>query len=263
MKDKPSIKDVAIHAATEAGKILVELSKKDISYQMKSVHDIVAEADLRSEEIIIKEIKKHFPDHNIISEEKGEESTSSEYVWMVDPLDGTINYSRKIEDYSISIAVEHNGELIFGLIYHPVHNLLYLTEKGKGAFLNNMPLHVSQENKIINMMLATDSSGTPERRQENYAILARICREVRHILIFGSGALHLARLASGKIDFYYKTKFNCWDYAAGTLLVKEAGGKVTDFAGNEITKTSRDIVASNGKMHKEILRLLNNKNALQ
>lgn len=248
-----NIKKTAIKAAKDAGDVLLELSKGKIIYQMKNKHDILAEADLKSEKIIIDQVKKNFPDHSIISEEDGETMQNSEYIWVIDPVDGTINFSRDLAEYCISIAVEHKGKLILGLIYKPYTNKMYIAEAGKGAFLNDKKIKVSDETDLINMLLATDSSATPEIRQKNYNILASICNEVRHIRIFGSGALHLAKVAAGKLDIYYKVKFNYWDYAAGTLLIKEAGGVVTDLEGNEITKTSKSILATNGKKHEAIL----------
>jgi myo-inositol-1(or 4)-monophosphatase len=221
---------------------------------MKRKRDILAQADLRSEKIIINEIKKAYPSHSIISEEAGEAITNSEYVWIIDPVDGTINFSRKLNEYCVSIAVSFRNQIILAVVYNPATHELYFAEKNKGAYLNNKKIRVSRETKMIGMLLATDNSGIPGIRSKNYELLAKICNEVRHVRIFGSGALHLAKVASGKVDIYYKMKFNYWDYAAGLLLVQEAGGKVTDFNGETIKKSSKDIIASNGKIHGTILK---------
>lgn len=252
-----NIKEIAIQAIQEAGIKTRELFHSEIEFEMKNMHDILAVADLESEKIIISTIKKYFPDHSILSEEKGEEDNKSEYLWIIDPIDGTINFSRHIDEFCISIAVEQKGELILGLIYEPLKNNLFLAEKNKGAFLNDKQISVSNESKVINSILATDNSSNIETRIKNYAILSDVCTEVRHIRIFGSGALHLSKIASGKIDSYYKTKFNYWDYAAGVLLVQEAGGIVTDFKGNKINKSSKDIIVSNTALNTEITKLLN------
>lgn len=252
------IKITAIEAAKEAGSVLIELFQdKSKKYEMKNNLDILAEADLKSEKIIIEHIKKSFPDHSILSEEKGEEKGSSDFRWIIDPVDGTINFSRGIEEFCISIAVERDKKLILGLIYNPLQSKFYVAEKDKGAFLNEQKIHVSKEKEIINTILATDNSSNIDARIKNYDILAKICTQVRHIRIFGSGALHLARIAAGEIDAYYKTKLNYWDYGAGVLIVKEAGGKITDFSGNMISESSKDIVASNGVVHDQVLKLLN------
>ncbi|NUM25817.1 MAG: inositol monophosphatase [Candidatus Buchananbacteria bacterium] len=251
-----SLKTTAIIAAKKAGKELLKLSDEKIKYRLKKKHDILAEADLKSEKIIINEIRKHYPAHSILSEEMGQDLNTSNYLWVIDPVDGTINFSRQLNDYCISIAVAKKNELILGLIYNPVTQEMFIAEKNKGAFLNGKKLKVSNENKTINMLLATDNSSNPQIRKNNYRILQKVCTDFRHIRIFGSGALHLAKVASGKIDAYYKTKFNYWDYAAGVLLVQEAGGKATDLNGNNITTKSKSIIASNGKIHQQIIRIL-------
>lgn len=251
-----SLKNTAIIAAKKAGKELLKLSDKKIKYRLKKKHDILAEADLKSEKIIINEIRKHYPAHSILSEEMGQDLNTSNYLWVIDPVDGTINFSRQLNDYCISIAVAKKNELILGLIYNPATQEMFIAEKNKGAFLNGKKLKVSNENKTINMLLATDNSSNPQIRKNNYRILQKVCTDFRHIRIFGSGALHLAKVSSGKIDVYYKTKFNYWDYAAGVLLIQEAGGKVTDLKGNNITTKSKSIIASNGKIHQQIIQIL-------
>ena len=251
------IKEVAIQAIQKAGSKIRELYLGEVEFEKKNEYDILALADLESEKIIVSNIKKYFPNHSILSEEKGEEENNSEFKWIIDPLDGTINFSRGIDEFCVSIAVEQNKQLILGLIYEPLKNNLYLAEKNKGAFLNGKKLKVSSEVKVINSILTTDNSSDVETRLKNYSILSNVCADVRHIRIFGSSAFHLTKIASGKIDSYYKTKFNYWDYAAGVLLVQEAGGIVTDFQGNKISKLSKDIIASNKALNTEITKLLN------
>lgn len=249
-------KHVAITAAKEAGELLLQLSRDDIKYQMKNAHDILAEGDLKSEKLIIDRIKQAFPDHSILSEEKGEENHGKEYLWVIDPIDGTINLARKIEEYAISIALCHNGKVELGVIFQPVTNKLYVAEKGQGAYLNDRRIIVSEEQEVINALVATDNSSKIDARIETFRILSKICTKVRHVRIFGSGALHLARIAEGKIDFYYKARFNFWDYAAGIVLLQEAGGKITDFEGKAISGESKNIVASNGVIHASALNLI-------
>lgn len=256
------IKQVAIQAAKKAGKAVFELSKGEIKYKMKKRLDILAEADLKSEKIIIKKIKESFPDHSIYSEEAGKENRNSQYRWLIDPVDGTINFSRKIREYAVSIAVEKDGELILGVIYEPYNGNLYVAEKNKGAKLNNKPIKVSKEKNIENMLVSTDNSSTSSNRTKNFKILARVCSKFRHTRIFGSGTLHLAKVATGHIDTYFKAKGDPVSYPAGILLIEEAGGVVTDFQGNRLSKgvnriDSHGIVASNGKIHDDILKLLN------
>ncbi|MEI6649835.1 MAG: inositol monophosphatase family protein [Candidatus Moraniibacteriota bacterium] len=251
------IQSVAIEAAKDAGVVLNELFASRIKrYEMKTAHDILAEADVRSEDIILGRIRQAFPEHAILSEEAGENGKDSEYKWIVDPVDGTINFSRGIDEFCISIAVSRNDELAFGLIYEPIRDRLYIGKKGEGATMNGVKMNVSTENVLVNTILATDNSSDMSERVRNLELLARISPEVRHVRIFGSAALHLARVAKGEIDAYYKTTCNYWDNAAGMLLLQEAGGRLTDLTGSPLSKDSRTIVASNGLVHDEILALL-------
>src|SRR3989344_1604140 len=248
-------KTVAIRAAKKAGQALQKLSERKI-VRSKGAHDILAEGDLVSERIILEEIRRNFPAHSILSEEEGKENHGKNFRWIIDPIDGTINFSRYLEEWCISIALEHRNELKLGLIYQPVLNKLYVAERGKGATLNGHKLSVSKQSKCVESILATDNSGNIPGRIGNFKLLANICDEFRHVRIFGSGSLHLARIAEGQIDVYYKTQFNYWDYAAGMLLVDEAGGKVTDFRGQKASSNSRDILASNGLLHRKALELI-------
>jgi myo-inositol-1(or 4)-monophosphatase len=251
-----SPREVAIAAAKEAGALLLRLSEEDIRYTMKNQHDILAEGDLQSEEIILKHIKDAFPAHCILSEEKGEVIRDSEYIWVIDPIDGTINFSRKIEEFCISIALVHRGEIVLGVLYQPVLDKLYVAEKGKGASLNEQKIVVSKETALINALVATDITSNVDKRKETFDVLNTICADFRHLRIFGSSALHLAKIAEGKLDFYFKTAFNYWDFAAGILLIEEAGGKVTDVDGDRISKDSPNIIASNGILHKAAVELV-------
>ncbi len=161
-------KTVAIEAAKQAGEILLELAKTPIKYEMKNSRDIQVEADLRSEKLIISKIKAAFPAHSIFAEESGEEIHESEYLWAVDPLDGTINYARGIEEFCIPIALSQHGQTILGVIYHPVEQQLFVAEKGEGAFLNGKKLEVSNEAKLVNCLVATDNTSHLEDRRKNF-----------------------------------------------------------------------------------------------
>jgi myo-inositol-1(or 4)-monophosphatase len=249
-------KKVAVEAAREAAGVLLELAGTTIKYKMKSSRDIQAEADLRSEEIIIRKIKKAFPTHSIFAEETGEEVNESEYLWAIDPLDGTINYSRGIEEFCISIALSQRGQTILGVIYHPVRQQLLVAEKGKGTYLNGRKLEVSRETKIVNCLAATDNTSHLKDRRKNFSLLIKVADEVRQIRVFGSAALHLVKVAQGQLDFYFKLRYNHWDYAAAALIVQEAGGIVTDMNGQPVTRDSKSILAASGAVHPQALALL-------
>jgi myo-inositol-1(or 4)-monophosphatase len=161
---------VAIEAANEAGALLLELSKSTIKYQMKSSHDIQAEADLQSEELILRKIKTAFPTHSILAEESGEEMHESEYLWAIDPLDGTINYARGIEEYCVSIALCRRGQTILGVLYHPTLQLLIVAEKGQGTYLNGEKLEVSREKNslIVSRLRTTVQSSRRDTKTSAY-----------------------------------------------------------------------------------------------
>jgi len=249
-------KQVAIDAVKEAGELLSQLSKNDIKYKMKTPHDILAEGDLISEEIIINKIKSHFTNHSILSEEKGEENLSPEFLWIIDPIDGTINFSRHIEEFCISIALQVKERVILGLIYQPLTDKMYVAERGKGAYLNKKRIFVSKEKDIIKSLIATDISSNLEARTKTFRILSNISSQVRHVRIFGSSALHLTRLAEGQIDLYFKTVFKYWDFAAGMIIAEEAGGIVTDFEGNPLNRNSKNILATNNILHPIALKII-------
>lgn len=249
-------KQLAVDAAREAGDLLVELSKQYIKFEMKNAHDILAEADLQSEKIIINKIKANYPNHGILSEEAGKNDMGSEFLWIIDPIDGTINFARHIEQFCISIALSKNGKLILGVIYQPALDKMYIAEKGGGAYLNGNKLAVSQEVNLIDTIIAADLTSKIEKRKPTFDILKVLGEQVRHVRIFGSSAIHLARIAEGQLDLYFKLGFHYWDYAAGILLIEEAGGEVTDFDGKPIKEGSNNILATNKLLHKKALTLM-------
>lgn len=250
-------RNIAIDAAKEAGNILLQFSKHPIRYEMKTARDIQAEADLESEKIIKAKIKAAFPRHNILAEESGDEGTDSEYLWVIDPLDGTINYARGIEEYAVSIALCKNDQPILGVIYQPAPDKLWVAEKGEGAYLDDDKLVITGELELANCLAATDTTSNLEARRYNFEILSKVAGAVRHVRIFGSSSLHLARIAQGQIDFYYKAHCNFWDVAAGALIVKEAGGTVTDMKGQPFTRESDTILVASSTVHSKAFELVN------
>ncbi len=254
------IKNVAIYAIKKAGKLaLKEYNDFDRgSIKLKSHYEIITKVDLMSEEIIIKEIRKNFPAHKLLSEEKGRIKGYSDYLWVIDPIDGTTNFSMHNPLWSISIGIAFKDEIVLGMIYAPFLNELYIGEKGKGARLNSRKIKVSNISgeKTIN----TFCHGTTDkdiRRAVKYHAKQKVnrldCRQL------GSAAIELAYVACGRIESIMIPGANPWDVAAGMLLVREAGGKVTDFKGRKWNLNSVDILASNGKVHKEILGLINDR----
>ena len=247
------MKDLAVAAAKEAGKILVENFGKIERVDIKGVRDLVSNVDIASENRIIELIQAQYPDHNILCEESEGEVTDSEYKWIIDPLDGTHNYIYGIETYGISIALERGGELILGVIYMPYSDELYCAEKGKGAYFNGEPIHVS-ERTMENAMVIFDSTLHPDAERTNF--LSVLVDETFGLRISGSAVWNLTRVAMGIADLIVEYGDKPWDFAAGGLMVEEAGGKLTTLDGDKWSPYIQGYLASNGKLHDEVLQLL-------
>ena len=248
--------EIAVKAAKLAGQIIVEhlgkISKNDID--LKRASDFVTVADKESEKVIIDTIKKHFPDHLFLAEESLKECGKGTYRWIIDPLDGTTNYIHGYPVFSISIALEYDGEIVTGAIFDPLRNELFWTEKGAGAYLNCLPVEISKVN--IDESLVT--TGFPFRSKEMIDTYMKLFKnvflKVSDLRRAGSAALDLAYLACGRCDGFFELGLSPWDIAAGSLLIKEAGGIVTDFGGGTQYLKTGNIVAGNPVVHEEILR---------
>ncbi len=258
------IKKVAWSAAQKAG----QMAKKEFArfdranIKLKSAHEIITKVDLRSEEIIIGEIKKHFPHHSILSEERGEADNDSDYWWIIDPIDGTTNFSMHNPLWAISIAVARSqaatpknlaaAEIVFGLVYAPVLAEAYWAQIGQGARLGRKKIKVSRikSGKVLNAF-CHGSKLSDIRRALTYYRRQKLngfdCRQL------GSAALEMAFVAAGRLESIMIPGTHPWDVAAGVLLVREAGGRVTDFSGRQWRLADRDILASNGLVHKQLL----------
>ncbi len=255
------IKKVAREAVQQAGEMAArEFARFDrANITLKSHHEILTKVDLASEKIIITAIKKNFPEHQILSEESGRNRKVSDYFWIIDPIDGTTNFSMHNPLWSISLAIAFKGKLILGLIYAPILGEFYEAEKGKGSYLfvgqKKKRLHVShiKKGKVLNTFCHGRDEKHVRRAIKYYAyqkLHALDCRQL------GSAALELAFVAAGRIESIIIPGANAWDVAAGVLLVREAGGRVTDFAGRPWNLTSPDMLASNGRVHADILKII-------
>ena len=209
-----------------------------------TVHDVVTKVDKLSESMLIERIGKCFPDHSVLGEESGEHDAHSDYLWVVDPLDGTNNYSQGLPVFCVSIGLQYRGETLLGVVYAPYLNELYTAIRGKVAFLNNAPIHVSDKTELDRSVLATgfpyDKDVNPDNNSDN---VARIVPYVRDIRRLGSAAYDLSCIAAGLLDGYWELDLHEWDVCAANLIVREAGGVVCDFrrnrgvsqaAGNEV-----------------------------
>ncbi len=234
---------VATEAALKAGDILIQHSGKVKKIEFKNEVNLVTEVDCLSEEAIIKIIKSQFPDHGILTEEGEGKKSESAYKWVVDPLDGTTNYAHDFPSYCVSLALEKDGEIILGVVYNPNLDELFMAEKGRGAFLSKgksptnqeRRISVSQTTQLSQSLLAT---GFPYDIRtssiDNLNHFANFYKRAQAIRRAGSAALDLCYLAMGRFDGFWELKLSPWDMAAGSLLVTEAGGKVTNFSGGAI-----------------------------
>jgi myo-inositol-1(or 4)-monophosphatase len=249
--------ETAVLAAREAGALLKERFGKLLVIEKKGEINLVTDADRAAEELIKKIIFGKFPSHNIKAEEGTETHNSSEYLWLVDPLDGTTNFAHGFPVYSVSIALMKNSELITACVYNPNLNECFTAERGAGACLNECPIKVSSTDCLNNSFMAT---GFPydirESTENNLAEFAAFSISSLAIRRAGSAALDLSYVACGRFDGYWEQKLSPWDIAAGILFVEEAGGQVTDYCGKSYDIFRGQIAASNGTIHREIIELL-------
>ncbi|MBA3675030.1 MAG: inositol monophosphatase [Chitinophagaceae bacterium] len=224
----------------------------------EGINNLVTEADHAAEKAIIDVIQQEFPDHLILSEECGAKGDASDYKWIIDPIDGTVNFANGIPICCVSIAVEHNGKMILGAVFNPNMNEFYFAEKECGATLNDKKIKVSDKKEVIKSCLVTGFPYTyldePNGPLQVFENLIRQGIPVRRL---GSAAIDLCWVAAGRFDGFYEHKLSAWDSAAGFLIVEEAGGKVTDFEGNYYSPYQPHLVATNGKIHDELLKYVN------
>ena len=250
-----------VKAVRKASKSLIrdfgEVEKLQVS--LKGPGDFVTLSDKKVEEVLINELQKARPDYSILSEEVGLIKNYEEFKWIIDPIDGTANFLHGIPHFAISVGLEKNGEIICGIIYDPIKDEMFIAEKGNGSYLNNQRMRVSARSKLNNCMVVT---GGPKRqskhREKVFEEYKKISSEVNiPIRKMGSAALDMAYVAAGRYDGFWQRDLNYWDIAAGIILVKEAGGFVTDFKGNKDYVENKTILAANSKINEEIIKVLN------
>ncbi len=245
---------VAVSAAREAGALLLKyFGKVEGSY--KADKSIVTVADIKAEELIRSRIREKFPDHAIVGEEMGGEGIGSPYVWSIDPLDGTTNFVVRNPFFAVSIALVRHAEPMLGVVYYPFADELFHAVKGGGAFLNDESIAVST--KVLDSSVLTFCNNrdvdSVNRMVEIFARLKPVNNKFRQM---GAGSLELSYVACGRVEAFMMVGANPWDVAAGAVLVREAGGIATDFDGSEYDLNSKDILATNGLVHEELLRLV-------
>lgn len=244
--------------AREAGEIIRNGFGKNVSIEYKTnASNLVTEIDKKSENTIINYIHKNFPSHTILAEESGKHFYGSEYLWVIDPLDGTTNFAHGLPIFSVSIGVQKNNEIIAGVVYDVMNDKVYSAEKGGGAFRDNTKLQVSSNSNLEESVLVT---GFPYDIKENpgnaIEIFTSFLRKARAIRRLGSAAIDFCYVASGVFDAFWEVHLQPWDMCAGKLLVEEAGGIVTNFKNENTDIYSKQILASNIKIHPAMLEIL-------
>lgn len=246
---------------TSAGAEVLSYHRGEFAIERKNERessiDIVTDADRASEDIIVVAIRQRFPDHDIVTEERPPEISGSPWRWFIDPLDGTVNFSHRYPVFCVSMALAHEGRLVAGTVYDPLRGELFQAASGRGAFLNGLPIHVSATNRMERSMVATgfpyDRATDPDN---NLAEFCRVMTRVQGVRRGGSAATDLAYVACGRLDGFWELKLKPWDMGAGMLLVSEAGGRVTDGAGNPTDVYTYCVVATNGLIHDRLVEAI-------
>jgi len=248
----------AIETAREAGQILLEKFGRKIEISKKGDINLVTEADIASEKHIIEKINTHYPKHSILAEESGDAVVigNSKWKWVIDPLDGTTNFAHGYPCFCVTLALEHEGEIVVGVTYDPTRNELFASEKGSGATLNNKPIRVSETRQLKDALLVT---GFPydARGRENFARhFTGFTRKARGIRRDGSAAIDMAYVACGRFDGFWEEGLHAWDVAAGVLFIEESGGRVSYYDDSPFSIYRPPICASNNLIHAEMLEVL-------
>ena len=234
---------------------------ENLQVSSKGPGDFVSSADKRTEKILIEELQKAHPEYGIVTEERGIINKSNiNNRWIIDPIDGTMNFLNGVPQFAISIGYEENGEIICGVIFNPITNEMFIAEKGNGAYLNNSRMRVSNKKKIKDALLVTGGpKGTSKIKEKIFSEYINVSNNVSNVRKFGSAALDMAYVACGRFDGYWQRELNYWDIAAGIIILKEAGGFVDFFEDDENLPFKKNILATNANIHDELKDLINKK----
>jgi myo-inositol-1(or 4)-monophosphatase len=251
----------AISVARDAGNILVDKLGRALRVSNKGAIDLVTEADLASEKLIIERIRSHYPRHAILAEESGASNNNSddsaaEWKWIIDPLDGTTNYAHGYPCFCVSIGVERAGKLELGVVYDPMRNEMFAAERGGGATLNDRPMRVSDVEELSHAMVCTGFPYDVRERPDFARDFSNFTMHAQAVRRDGSAALDLAYVACGRFDGFWEDGLKPWDIAAGVLLIAEAGGSVTDFQGGALDIYSPRVLVSNGLVHQSMMQVI-------
>ncbi len=254
-------KELAVDTAIKAGRMLKERLGAPGRVEYKGAVDIVTEMDKRSEKLIVEAITGRFPGHSILTEEgtniTGEAEGGRDFKWIIDPIDGTTNYAHGFPVFCISIALEVSGKIELGVVHNPMLDETFVAERGSGAFLNGARIGVSKVDSLGKGLLATgfpyDIRTTTENNIDHFTDFSLNAQAIRRA---GSAALDLSYIAAGRFDGFWELKLRAWDVAAASLIIEEAGGRITDFSGGEFSIYSSECLASNGLLHDDMIEIL-------
>jgi len=238
--------------AREAGSLLMSYFGK-VSVEYKGDADLVTQADRASEKLIVERIRKQWPEHDLIGEEGSRRQTGSDFCWYIDPLDGTTNFAHGYPVFCVSMALEYKGRRIAGVVYDPSRDEMFAAEKGGGSSLNGRAIHVSGIARLKESLVATGFPSHKRHKNPNIHFYHQITLRSHGVRRAGSAALDLCYVACGRMDGFWEFNLNPWDTAAGVLMVEEAGGRVTNFNGGSFELNSREVLASNGIIHEELV----------
>lgn len=240
--------------AREAGGLLLEYFRRRVKIEYKGDADLVTEADRASEKLILDRIRTRWASHEVIGEEGTRIETGGDYRWYVDPLDGTTNFAHGYPVFCVSLGLAFQEKRQAAVVYDPTRDELFAAERGKGTFLNGQKIEVSQTPKLAQCLVATGFPSHKRHKNPNIHFYHQLSLRTHGVRRAGSAALDLAYVASGRFDGFWEFNLNAWDTAAGILIVEEAGGKVTGLQGQPVEITDRDVVATNGLIHADLLR---------
>ena len=250
-----------VKACRKASKTLIRDfgEVENLQVSLKGPGDFVTNCDKKVEKILIDELLKARPSYSILSEEIGEINNDDSFKWIIDPIDGTSNFLHGIPHFAISVGLEHNKEIVCGIVYDPIKDEMFTAEKGNGSYLNNQRMRVSSRSKLEDCIIFT---GGPKREAKNrelalkeyYKFSIKVLTPIRKL---GSASLDMAYVAAGRCDGFWQRNLNYWDIAAGIILIKEAGGFITDFNGNDTYIENKTILATNSRINKEMIEILN------
>jgi myo-inositol-1(or 4)-monophosphatase len=254
-----SLRAVAIEAARKAGLVLLDYAKTGFNIDYKNVVNLVTDADRSAEDCIVRTIRETFADHRILAEERGRDGTGgSPFLWIIDPLDGTTNFAHGFPFYAVSIGLEYFGQALLGVVLDPVRHEMFTAEAGKGAYLNGAPIRVSSVDALDKALLVTGFAyDIRETQNNNLDHFSRLSLRAQGVRRTGSAALDLCYVAAGRLDGYWEVKLHPWDMAAGTVILREAGGEVSAFSAGHFSLYGQELVATNGHIHAQLLQALN------